>query len=127
LGQSRIWSLTDAEYVSSVASLFGVRLPNEVTVPDTQPPDYTNLSEVTKIDTRATDAYQTAAEKAAFAAVNTNLNVFVPCGTSDACVTTFIKNRVARGFRRPVTDAEVQDLLALYHTGLTESPATVWL
>jgi hypothetical protein len=124
LGPSRIWSLTDAEYVSSVASLFGVRLPNEVTVPDTQPADYTNLSEVTTVDSRATEAYQTAAEKAAFAAVTANLDVFMPCGTSDACVTTFIKSRIARAFRRPVTDTEVQDLVALYHTGLADSPAT---
>ena len=124
LGPSRIWSLTDAEYVSSVVSLFGVRLPNEVTVPDTQPADYTNLSEVTTVDSRATEAYQTAAEKAAFAAVTANLNVFMPCGTSDACVTTFIKSRIARAFRRPVTDTEVQDLVALYHTGLADSPAT---
>ena len=124
LGPSRIWSLTDAEYVSSVTSLFGVRLPNEVTVPDTQPADYTNLSEVTTVDSRATEAYQTAAEKAAFAAVTANLDVFMPCGTSDACVTTFIKSRIARAFRRPVTDTEVQDLVALYHTGLADSPAT---
>ncbi len=125
LGASRIWSLTDAEYVNAVGSLFGVRLPNEVTVPDTQPADYTNLSEVLTIDSRAAAAYSNAAEVAALAAVTANLGVFLPCGMSDGCVTTFIKSRVSRAFRRPLAGTEVQDLLALYHNGLaTDGPAT---
>jgi hypothetical protein len=127
LGPSRVWRITDEQYVNAVAQVFGVRVPPEVTAPDTQPADYTNLSEVVTVDARAATAYEAAARTAAGAAVATNLAVFLPCGTAspaDTCVESFIRNRVARAFRRPLTDTEVQDLMGIYHAGLMDNPAT---
>ncbi len=46
------------------------------------------------------------------------------CSMSDAsCVETFIRNKVSRAFRRPLAEAEVQDVLALYRVGAADSPA----
>ncbi|HXI59973.1 MAG TPA: DUF1592 domain-containing protein [Polyangia bacterium] len=129
LAPTRIWRLTDQQYVNVVAQVFGVRMPAEVTQADTQPADFTSTSEAPELTVQATtaNAYATAAHTAAVGAVTANLNVFLPCGTtspSDTCVEKFIRNRVARAFGRPVTDAEVQDLLGIYHTGvMTENPA----
>ena len=127
LAPARVWRLTDAEYVNVVAQVFGVRVPSEVTAADAAPPDFSNFSEAPELTVQATTvaAYQKAAHAAATTAVAANLSIFVPCGKapSDACVQGFIHNRVARAFGRPVTDSETQDLLAMYHVGVTESAA----
>lgn len=124
LGPARVWRLTDQQYVKSVAQVFGVVVPPEVTAPDTQPADFTNLSEIVSVDGRAAAAYSTTAESAARAAVRANLATFVPCGSSDSCVQSFIRNRVSRAFRRPVTDAEVTSLMGLYRMGAADDVAT---
>jgi Protein of unknown function (DUF1592)/Protein of unknown function (DUF1588)/Protein of unknown function (DUF1595)/Protein of unknown function (DUF1587) len=124
LGPARVWRLTDQQYVKAVSQVFGVLVPPEVTAPDTQPADFTNLSEVVSVDSRAAAAYSTTARTAALAAVTANLATFLPCGGSDACVESFIHNRVARAFRRPVTDTEVASLMSLYHMGATDDVAT---
>jgi hypothetical protein len=127
LAPARIWRLTDAEYVNVVAQVFGVRVPAEVTEADTKPADFSNFSEAPALTAQSATvtAYQRAAHAAATAAVGANLGIFLPCGKAptDACVQGFIRNRVARAFGRLVTDGEVQDLLAMYHTGLAESVA----
>ena len=121
---ARVWRLTDQQYVKAVSQVFGVLVPPEVTAPDTQPADFTNLSEIVSIDSRAAAAYSTTAKTAALAAVTANLGTFLPCGASDACVQSFIRNRVSRAFRRPVTDTEVASLMSLYHMGATDDVAT---
>ena len=127
LAPARIWRLTDAQYVNVVAQVFGVRVPGEVTAADAAPADFTNFSEAPELTVQASTAtaYQKAAHVAAAAAVASNLSIFLPCGKTptDACVQGFIRNRVARAFGRLVTDDEVQDLVAMYHTGLAESVA----
>jgi hypothetical protein len=127
LAPARVWRLTDAEYVNAVAQVFGVRVPSEVTAADAAPADFSNFSEAPELTVQAATvtAYQKAAHAAATTAVAANLSIFVPCGKapSDACVQGFIHNRVARAFGRPVTDSETQDLLAMYHVGVTESVA----
>ena len=127
LGPARLWRLTDQQYVRSVSQVFGVVVPPEVTAPDTQPADFTNLSEIVSIDSRAAGAYATTARTAALAAAKANLGTFLPCGAgspSDGCVQSFIRNRVSRAFRRPVTDGEVTSLMALYHMGAADDVAT---
>jgi hypothetical protein len=127
LAPARIWRLTDAQYVNVVAQVFGVRVPDEVTAADAKAADFSNFSEAPELTVQASTvtAYQKAAHTAATAAVAANLAIFLPCGQapSDACVQGFIRNRVARAFGRPLADGEVQDLVAMYHTGLAESPA----
>jgi hypothetical protein len=128
LAPARVWRITDAQYVNVVAQVFGVHVPTEVTAADAKPAEFSNFSEAPELTVQSSTvtAYQKAAHGAATAAVTANLGIFLPCGTkapTDACVQGFIRNRVARAFGRSVTDAEMQDLLALYHTGLTESPS----
>jgi Protein of unknown function (DUF1592)/Protein of unknown function (DUF1588)/Protein of unknown function (DUF1595) len=128
LAPARIWRITDAQYVNVVAQVFGVNVPKEVTAADAKPADFSNFSEGPELTVQSTTvtAYQKAAHGAAVAAVTANLGIFLPCGTkapSDACVEGFIGNRVARAFGRTLTDGEVQDLLAVYHAGLAESPS----
>jgi hypothetical protein len=125
LAPSRIWRLTDAQYVNVVAQVFGVRVPVEVTAADAKPAEFSNFSEAPELTVQSATviAYQKAAHTAATAAVAANLPLFLPCGNTptDACVQGFIRNRVARAFGRPLVDGEVQDLLAMYHVGLAES------
>ncbi|HEX3696867.1 MAG TPA: DUF1592 domain-containing protein [Polyangia bacterium] len=129
LAPARLWRLTDQQYVNVVAQVFGVRVPSAITQSDSAPADFTATAESPELTVQANtvNAYATAAHTAAAAAVYANLNVFLPAGTTappDAEVEHFIRNRVARAFGRPVTDAEVSDLLGVYHTGLmTESAA----
>jgi hypothetical protein len=121
---ARLWRITDEQYIKVVAQVFGVRMPPGITAKDSAPFEYTNYSEAPEGNT--TSLYHTAAQTAAQAAVASNLNVFLPCGSaapSDACVEAFIRHRVARAFGRSLADSEVQDLLGIYHTGATtESP-----
>ncbi|HET6282152.1 MAG TPA: DUF1592 domain-containing protein [Polyangia bacterium] len=127
LAPARLWRLTDEQYVNVVAQVFGVRVPPEVTEPQTHPADFTNLSELRTAETRSVAAYETAARNAARAAVTVNLNVFLPCGTAsppDACVEQFIRNRIARAFGRPLGATEVSDLMGIYRLGLMDNVAT---
>ncbi|HVR64652.1 MAG TPA: DUF1592 domain-containing protein [Polyangia bacterium] len=129
LANARVWRLTDQEYVNVVAEVFGVRMPSEITQAASAAADFTATSESPELTVQASTAtaYATAAHTAAVGAVLANLNVFLPCGTTappDQCVQRFIQNRVARAFGRPLTDSEVQDLLGIYHVGVsTESVA----
>jgi len=120
LAPARLWRLTDEQYVNAVSQVFGVRIAPDVTEPNTHPADFTNLSEVVTVGNGTASAYQAAAENAARVAVAANLNAFLPCSSSapsDSCVQGFIKNRVARAFRRPVTDTEMSALMGIFHSG----------
>jgi hypothetical protein len=125
LAPTRVWRITDAQYVNVVAQVFGVRVPAEVTAADAKPAEFSNFSEAPELTVQSSTvtAYQKAAHAAAAGAVAANLSIFLPCGKapSDACVEGFVRNRVARAFGRPLADGEVQDLLAMYHVGLGES------
>ncbi|HEX3697037.1 MAG TPA: DUF1592 domain-containing protein [Polyangia bacterium] len=129
LAAARIWRLTDEQYVNVVAQVFGVRVPSSITEAETAPADFTATAESPELTVQANtvNAYATAAQTAAAAAVHANLNVFLPSSATappGTEVELFIRNRVARAFGRPVTEGEVSDLLGIYHTGLsTESAA----
>jgi hypothetical protein len=67
---------------------------------------------------------RTAGATATSAVAAANLGKMLSCATPDAaCVETFIRSKVARAFRRPVSDEEVQGMLALYQLGAMDSPA----
>jgi hypothetical protein len=83
----------------------------------------TSASGLTVGDPTTAQNYMSTAQTAAASAV-ANLAALLPCATVDAsCVETFIRNKVARAFRRPVSDDEVQSMLALYQLGATDSPS----
>lgn len=122
LANARIWRLTDAQYVNAVRQVFGVEMPPEVTEVDTGSGEYTNFSELTAVNDTIVSSYQTAARDAARQAVISHYDKFMACGTTDACVEQFVRNRVARAFGRRLESSEVADYVALFHQGLTESP-----
>jgi len=126
LAPARIWRITDEEYVNVVQAVFGVTMPPEVSEAQVNTGDYTNLSEGTNVSDPIALNYQKAAHEAAQQAVTSHLSTFLSCGAtapSDVCVEQFIRNRVARAFGRPLTDQEVQGLLAVYKTSDVDGPS----
>lgn len=54
------------------------------------------------------------------------LTTLLPCASpmpDVACVEAFVRNKVARAFRRPLAETEVTDYMGLYRLGLTDGPA----
>jgi hypothetical protein len=135
LAPARIWQLTDDEYVAVVRSVFGVSLA-PADVPSTEPGSntaYTNYSERRQIGDAAVTAYDRAAE-AIGAQAASKLASLVPCAAADAgtddagavegCIEAFLHKTAARAFRRPVSDEEVTDWMALYRlAAATDGPA----
>jgi hypothetical protein len=125
LAPARVWRLSDDQYVNVVRDVFGVILPAEVTEATVTGGEFSNLSEVVVVSPNAAFAYQSAARIAALAATNAHAERFLQCdfsAPSNACVDTFIRNRIARAFGRPLADAEASNLLAVYEVGAKESP-----
>jgi hypothetical protein len=122
LAKARLWRLTDAQYVNAVRQVFGVEMPSEISEADAESGEYTNFSEVTIVNDTIIKAYQAAGRDAARQAVKSHFGTFMACGTGDACVEQFVRNRVARAFGRRLDGAEVADYVALYKKGAEESP-----
>jgi hypothetical protein len=111
--------------VNVVRQVFGVNMPAEITEAEAGAGEFTNLSELSVANPPTVFSYQVAARQAAEQATASHLTTFLPCGNppSDACVEQFIRNRVARAFGRPLVDAEVQGLMAVYRAGAMDGPA----
>jgi hypothetical protein len=120
LANARIWRLSDDQYVNAVRQLFGVTAGPHVTQ-DEAVAEFTNLSELSPVSNLTVVAYQTAAKDIARQAVKSHFDTFMSCGTSDACVQQFVRNRVARAFGRRLDDDEVLGYVNLYHAGQAES------
>jgi len=110
---ARIWVLTDQEYVNVVRDAFGVTLSGkdaEITTTTSGSGAYTNLSEAFSVSGSAVQGYQRAAVKVS--------ELVHPCGTAsevtDACVEQFVRNGVARAWRRPLNESEVTNLMAVF-------------
>ncbi len=126
LASARVWRLTDPEYVNVVQAVFGVTMPAEVGNAQVNTGEYTNFSEGANVSEHIALNYQKVAQQAAQQAVTSHLKTFLPCGDqapSDACVSQFIRNRVSRAFGRPVSEEEVQGLLAVYKSSGADGPA----
>ena len=138
LAPARIWQLTDDEYVNVLKSALGISLA-PADVPSTDPPDsdwvYTNFSERRTMSAEDVQAYDRAAEAVAAHAV-ANIASLVPCavtpadagasdaGADEACIEGFLRKSAARAFRRPVSDEELADWMALYRlAAATDGPA----
>lgn len=123
LANARIWRLSDDQYVNAVRQLFGVTAGPHITQ-DEAVAEFTNLSELSPVSNNTIASYQTAAKDIARQAVKSHFDTFMSCGTSDACVQQFVRNRIARAFGRRLDDAEVNGYLDLFHKGQTESAET---
>jgi hypothetical protein len=123
---SRVWQLTDLEYVNIVRDVLQIQLTGmdaEITAPASKSGEYNNLSQGggTFTDNLALN-YQTAALNVTKQAIvpakmQTLMGNAATTPATDAQLTTFINNKVARLWRRPVTSSETSLLKNLYNSG----------
>jgi hypothetical protein len=123
---ARLWRLNDQQYGNVVRDVFGAGITVPADVSEARSAGAEDLARAESLaignDTTAAN-YMSSAHATALSAVK-DLPALVGCATPDAtCVTTFIKTKVARAFRRPVTDGEVADMLALYQLGAADGPS----
>jgi hypothetical protein len=119
----RLWRLNDEQYGNVVHDVFG----SDITVP----PDVSEAISAGAEDLSRAESltigsdmiarnYMNSAHTTAVSAVK-NLTALLGCAAPDVpCVQAFIRTRVARAFRRPVTDGEVGDMVALYQLAATD-------
>ena len=126
LAPPRLWRLNDQQYAHVVHDVFGasIDVPTEVsaaTVAGSE--EATSASGLTISDVATAQNYFRTAQTTAASAV-AHLDTLLSCATPDAaCVENFIRTKVARAFRRPVTDDQVKDMLGIYELGAMESPS----
>jgi hypothetical protein len=113
---ARLWQLTDRQYVNVVRDVFGITLGEEdgKIVSAAVAERYSNYSESTAIDTQSAPNYQTAALRVADLAQPRLGELVGALAPTPAQMRAFIATRIARAWRRPLTDAEVAGLLQLY-------------
>jgi Protein of unknown function (DUF1592)/Protein of unknown function (DUF1588)/Protein of unknown function (DUF1595)/Protein of unknown function (DUF1585) len=127
LAPPRLWRLNDRQYANVVHDVFGasIAVPTDVsaaTVAGAE--DATGATSLKIDDVTTTQNYRRSAQATAASAV-ADLGTLLPCATPDAtCVETFIRSKVARAFRRPLTDEQVKDMLAIYQLGALDTPAS---
>src|SRR5260221_11490705 len=121
----RLWRVNDPQYANVVPDVFGasISVPVEVSEGVSVGSEEPSTDSLAIADNTRVHNYMNTAETIAQAATQ-NLTALMGCSMSDAsCVETFIRNKVSRAFRRPLAEAEVQDVLALYRVGAADSPA----
>jgi hypothetical protein len=126
-GRSPLRRLNLKEYETTVHDLLGVKTDVVSTFPPdqllaTQGAGFTNNADALVVTALLANAYMTAAEGFATAAV-ANLSTLLPCDPAkageDACAKQFIADFGRRAFRRPLTDDEKTKYFALYGIGRT--------
>jgi hypothetical protein len=127
-GRSPLRRLSLTEYATTIQDLLGV---NTSSVLSSFPPDqllatqgagFSNNADALEVSALLANAYQTAAETFATAAVGNLSSLETSCSLAtggDTCAQTFIASFGRRAFRRPLTAAEQTTYLGLYHTGMT--------
>src|SRR3954469_24392604 len=112
LAPPRLWRLNDHQYANVVHDVFGpgIDVPADVSAAAVAgAEDATGATSLKIDDVTTAQNYRRSAQTIAASAV-ANLGALLPCATPDAvCVETFIRGKVARAFRRPVTDEQVKD------------------
>ena len=114
LGSARISLLSEDEYVKVIRDAFGIDF-----VPEA-PPDGTYT-----LDESAAVASADVARKYYRAADQVATKV-KPCGEGPlaaACVESFLRNKLPRVWKRPVTDAEITGLMGVFNGGLKNGRA----
>jgi hypothetical protein len=129
-GRSPLRRLSLTEYATTIQDLLGSAV-NTSSVLTSFPPDqllatqgagFSNNADALEVSALLANAYQTASETFATAAVGNLSSLETSCSLStggDACAQTFIASFGRRAFRRPLTTAEQTTYLGLYHTGMT--------
>ncbi len=126
-GRSPLRRLSLAEYATTVNDLLGVDTSSALSTfpPDqllaTQGAGFSNNADALEVSALLANAYMTAAETFATAAVGSNLPTLLGCDPTkgDACAQQFITAFGRRAFRRPLTAAESTTFFNVYKTGST--------
>jgi Protein of unknown function (DUF1592)/Protein of unknown function (DUF1588)/Protein of unknown function (DUF1595)/Protein of unknown function (DUF1587)/Protein of unknown function (DUF1585) len=122
-GPSPLRRLTRVEYGRTLGDLIGPGLVDTSGLPpDERALGFDNNADVLGSSDLLIEQYQDLAERAAVV-VTGDLGRFVPCaGTipDDACARTFIVDFGRRAWRRPLADAEIDGLLAVFTGGQTD-------
>ena len=126
LAPPRLWRLNDQQYANVVHDVFGagIAVPPDVSaarVRGSEEPSSASGLSISDLPT-AQNYFRSAGTVAASAVAN--LGALLPCATPDAtCIEAFVRTKVARAFRRPVTDEQVTDMLAIYQLGAQDGPS----
>jgi Protein of unknown function (DUF1592)/Protein of unknown function (DUF1588)/Protein of unknown function (DUF1595)/Protein of unknown function (DUF1587) len=115
---ARISQISDDQYRNIVQDVLGVTFPAAVTV--TTLPSTSGsypYNENTLMGATTMQAYLRAADQVATLLMSTAMS---PCtaGVIDAtCMEAYLRDKLPRAWRRPVTDAELSGLLAIFESG----------
>ncbi len=116
---ARISLITDEQYVNVVRDVFGIAFEGDVTTPKSTSGEYSfNAQEIATVGTGAAQGYLRAADQVA--------SKVKPCGTAvvtASCMEAFLRSKLPLAWRRPVTDAEITGLMAVFDGGLADGTA----
>ncbi len=113
LAPARISLLSEKEYANVVRDAFGVEYLPETAPVETGAYPLNEFAQVATVD----DAkrYARAADQVA--------GKLKPCGddaVAASCVESFLRAKLPRAWRRPVTDVEISGLMGIYNSGLVD-------
>ncbi len=117
---TRFARLTHRQYDNSVRDLVGDDShPSAAFLGDPAVGGFTNNADQLTVSDRLARDYRRAAEtiSADLVAQPARLSEVVGCSDSETCAREFVVSFGRRAFRRPLTDAEVDQFMALYATG----------
>ncbi len=122
LASARISLISDEQYVNVVHDVFGVTLTGDISTIKSSNGEY-NVSESEAVANQAiAQAYVSAADKVVADPA------FLPCGSAVGaatvtCMRQFLADKLPLAWRRPVTEADLASLMAVFNVGADDSPA----
>jgi hypothetical protein len=126
-GPAPLHPLTRFEYDNIVRDLLGdASRPAQAFPPENEVDGYRTNANANHANPLLVESYLTAAETVAARAVQSRLADLAPCAEGAdpvACGRSFVTAFAARAFRRPLTDAEITPLTALFTAGNGQSYA----
>jgi uncharacterized protein DUF1592/uncharacterized protein DUF1588/uncharacterized protein DUF1595/uncharacterized protein DUF1587 len=118
---ARLSLITDDQYRNIVHDVFGVTFPASVVI--TAPPSTTgsySYNENAQVETTTVQAYQRAADQVA--ALMTSIPGCT-AGINTACMQQYLQSNLQLAWRRPVTDAEISGLMAIFDSASMDGQA----
>jgi hypothetical protein len=116
LAPARLMLITDNQYRNIMRDAFGVTFPTDMNV--TSPPgtsgSYT-FNESGQVQANTLQAYTRAADEVA--KLLTSFSTCAADAVDATCMEKFLRDKLPRAWRRPVTDAEISGLIAIFNSG----------
>ena len=119
---ARVLLISDDQYRNIVHDAFGVTFPANVVV--TAPPSSSGsypYNENAQVQTTTVQAYQRAADQVA--ALLTSLPTCTAGSIDATCMEKYLRSNLPLAWRRPVTDAEIADLISIFNSGSMDGQA----